>query len=393
VPALRPAKHLELNFAHCLYIPLHCTSKPFVSFIDTGYNSEQEIEKSVHKDIKKLKFIQDAESTVPPQFARFAGDAARWVAELLGTDNRHRQYVSSLAAWMAGLDHPSQYKFPPIPLEFVESEKRADWAKPWAQAVRKELFGTPEPPFTDMASAIAWIESEVNGIDRPSNKDQARRLWEYQLRAGEEFRRFLDNEGLPFDVSVNLSAPSLSYPGKDGWWIAARVDYHPKLRRLAIEADKMARACRWHQGQAVLFVLADACPFVSRASLTIRPISTNGQHGQGTLTLREAELKIRGTDFSERDLKSIFKELRRSGVAQKKPLSPLQAQIFAFIKQHRPPWNKDNPLTWKETLQAWNEANPQHKRKSIRGLYKVIDRCSGKVSSIAIASEQKKAQD
>ena len=338
-------------------------------------------------DAKTAEFIEEAKNKVPPAYSQYTEKAALWVATSLGPDRANLRHVSALAAaWAAeNAENAPSYTSPPvlpIPLDFVQSEMRADWARPWAQEVRRELFGVPEPPFDNMASAISWIENEAGTIDRTPDEGRVTRMHDYLLRVYEEFREFLDGEGLPFDVDIELKGHTLSYPGKDGWQIALPATFHRELRRLSVESDKMAKACGWQQQQTVLFILTDIPPFVSRVSLTVHPRSTNGEHGQGPLTLRSAELRIAGVDFSEKDLESVFKSLRQSGVTQKKPLRKLDARIFLFIRQHRSPWNKNNPLNWKETLQEWNAENPQHRYKSIRGLQKVLKRCYEKSTSL-----------
>ena len=317
--------------------------------------------------IDREQFVEEAIKTVPPEYHQYARQAVQWVADELGSHRQYFRYVSPLAAELtraaeSAKDTDPLLRFPIVPEDIVNSEIIADWAKPWAESVRQEVFGSPDPPFTSLTDAAAWIKEEEQ-TSRPESNLLRKELRDWEKKVVTEGRE-LQKRGMTFDFKVTVSRPVLAFPGTGDWVERAAANWSPKLRKLVRAAEGIADATGWQDAQVTAFLLIGMTPLVSRLRLNPEMKATKGEHGQGQLIRTWINVEIRGADFKFGDLKRLFRTIREYNVAQKYRLKDEAAKVWLFVREY----HHIQGHTWPETLNEWLRTFPESRKRSIRAL-------------------------
>jgi hypothetical protein len=309
--------------------------------------------------------------------ARMAPELREIAREILPTlrvpdlsDNEKVAYIASVAAVVQeeARKHAEDF-LPPAPVspqDEVRMEQLAAWLEPWARAVRSEVFGAAEPPFSSLKKAAEWIEREYEDAreaeelvarDLGRQVDAAVKAWlAVPVAATHEFAR----------ITIGPEEARVHYFGKDGWARVRGAMGSVKLSRLAWAAEDMARAAGWNRpAQATTYLLLGVAAPMPHFSVRTWTHTTGPRHGQAdSLRRREALLTIRGSDFSYDELREIWARLRKQGITEKKPLSRKHAEVWRFVEARRA-----RGLPWKRVLSEWNAAHDKDERyRTIRGL-------------------------
>jgi hypothetical protein len=331
-------------------------------------------------------FIKQATNSTPNELKRFVMPSIGFIKEQLpgGAIERNLRFVPALSRLQQdaiseestgkGLENIPIF-LPSCPNDEVRSQFLANWAEPWVQALREEIFGGSLPPFKTTQEAVNWILEENNS--HPVTESQKRRLEKIDKR----FRalRTWAREDDPWTFEISSSSYLLPYPGDNGWQRVVPVQA-PKLIKLARETKRMEERLGWQQVQAVIFMLTGLIPFVPNVRMNIRDACTNGQHGQDVLWRRWVEIKVNGKHVTMANIKRIFNYLNRNDIVKKRPLRSIDYEIYCFVTERR-----KRGHTWKQILMEWRESHPQDtKHQSIRGLQKVVEKAQKKEFEIRL---------
>ena len=307
---------------------------------------------------------------------------ARALLPLLSTAGlSETEIVVTLASAAAELkeqwDETLQDYIPPVPLspqDHLRAEYVERWLRPWAERVRTELFGTPEPPFSSMAEAANWIEEEY-ARTQPALKSAYRSLQE-QTEAMARAKNALEQPPFKaFQIKIDVTPASLTYLAPDGTSRAISAMGSEALSRLVWTARQMEAVVGWSDTlQATTYLLLGVAAPVPH--LVIGRSTSSWEPGVGqteTLHRREAVLTIRGSDLSHDELGELWRRLRRQGVTEKKPLKGHHLEVWRFVTDRR-----GQGSTWPQVLAEWN-ADPLHKPYvTVRGLEKAFKRAEKK---------------
>jgi len=286
------------------------------------------------------------------------------------SDEHKIAYVASVAAVVQEeLRKHAQDFLPPAPVspqDEVRMEQVARWLEPLAQAVREEVFGAAEPPFSSLEEAAEWIEHEYGDAreaeelvarDLGRQVDAAVAAWlAVAVTAEHEFAR----------ITIGPDEARVHYFGKDGWARVRGAMGSAKLSRLAWAAEDMARAAGWNQpAQATTYLLLGVAAPMPHFSISTMVHSAGPGHGQANpLRRREALLMIRGSDFSYDELREIWARLRKQGITEKKPLSRKHAEAWRLVEARRA-----RGVPWKRIRSEWNDCHDKDEQyETVRGL-------------------------
>lgn len=285
------------------------------------------------------------------------------------SDEHRIAYVASVAAVVQEEARRHAQDFlPPAPVspqDEVRMEQVARWLEPWAHAIRSELFGAAEPPFSSLEEAAEWIEHEYEDAreaeelvarDLGRQVDAAVKAWlAVAVTAEHEFAR----------ITIGPEEARVHYFGRDGWGQTRGAMGSAKLSRLAWAAEDMARAAGWNRpAQATTYLLLGVAAPMPHFSVETMTHTAGPRHGQSdSLRRREALLTIRGSDFSYEELREIWARLRKQGITEKKPLSRKHAEVWRFVEARRA-----RGVPWKRIRSEWNDSHDKDDWYGIRGL-------------------------
>lgn len=165
--------------------------------------------------------------------------------------------------------------------------------------VRSELFGSPEPPFPDLAAAVEWIESASQRPEvGPRERDRAEQLQE-EIRA-----RVAELESLlGWPIRFWLESPTLEYPKPpDDWVHAVRVPRGSPLLPLASVTRRLSVATGHRQAALVGYVLAGAEPRLPRCRIS------HAVRYPGPLSL--VTLTFNAQNIGWADLRQVYDQVR-----------------------------------------------------------------------------------
>jgi hypothetical protein len=329
------------------------------------------------------EFEKLAAAKVPPDYRDHAKRAAKirvnWPDRpRSGFDANDLFWVSALSAGLAATEGegsvaPTWSGLPVIPQEIAASIETAEWVRPWAEQVRRDLFGQPEAPFGSTADALAWARTLAEAaVPDTALSDELREALE---DFGERVSA-LKSKGLPFDPVVSTGDhPLLAFP-EDRWLVSVSAAWDPTLHTLWRECERITKATGWQPWQSVAFVLTGSDPLIARirvgVTYPLAPIPP--EHGQpGPLSYYRTNIQIRGADVSKDDLAQVFRYIRGMGVAVKKPLKRHEVDAFLIRRGHP-------GESWQDCLDRYHVQYPpkpgKHEGKitTIRGLQAAVEK-------------------
>jgi len=227
--------------------------------------------------------------------------------------------------------------------------------KPWAEKLRKKLFGVTEALFSDYNAAVDWIK-QYNvlitwRIDDPSIGDS------------EPYRRnirFFENDGKVGIVNARINSP---------------------LEKIIFASQKLVKELEigLEYNSLVIYVLADIPPFVPIIDVGINNSLVRLPSGR-YINYRQAEITIR-EGFNLTWLRWLYKVLREDmHLAKKKELNANHLQLYRLVQNKGgAPKGKGTLDFWKSAMDEWNIYHPKNKYKTWKGIKMGYERIMSKV--------------
>jgi hypothetical protein len=293
-------------------------------------------------------------------------------------------YVAAAAAAFEEVQRErDEEALPPVPVtpqDEVHIEQVERWLRPRAEALRSEVFGSPEPPFSSLAEAAIWITDE-----HARSREQERAVERYMgdcvnamTCADVEGESPVDYHA--FQIQVHPEEAHLRYIGVDGWVCGCGAMGSAKLTRLAWATEEMTRAAGWTESaQATTYLLLGVAAPIPHFTISTFVTRTGISEAPGaSLRRREAVLAIRGSDFSYDELREIWARLRRQGIREKKPLSRKHAEVWRFVNARRA-----LNMPWEQIREEWNSCHEEEDEEedqyaTIRGMQSACKRAEEK---------------
>ena len=190
------------------------------------------------------------------------------------------------------------------PDRLITSEYVLELIRPEVEAVRRKLFGSPEPPFKKYQEAVAWLERELR------RKGQNRRLEQVFDRSYRKWERQawrLQRLTTKCIVSPSLKARTITYvkPG-DEWTHSVAVRLGTRLAVLEDFLRKAEKRTGFSQPVLVMHVLTPIRAVLPRWTLSYTP--PVGEYKPGGLFT----VKILAQTVSWEDMRSIYQAINRT---------------------------------------------------------------------------------
>jgi hypothetical protein len=163
-------------------------------------------------------------------------------------------------------------------------------------------FKRPEPPFTSVAEAAAWVETR-------STKDLEgwRAKSRQRNKAHDEIQRLVNKHGIEIRYESTLLPYQMSNNELDIKWTP--VVPGTWLYRLAKETQRIAKHTGLPQDALVIHVLAGLSPVRSRARVTTRENHYTLPSGE-QIHVNEAVVTFRARDLTDRELRGIYRTVK-----------------------------------------------------------------------------------
>jgi hypothetical protein len=162
-------------------------------------------------------------------------------------------------------------------------------------------FKRPEPPFTSVEEAAAWVSTQ-------STKD----LEDWRAKSGQrnkahdEIQRLADKHG----IEIKFESTLLPYQMRDDEHIKwAPVVPGTWLYRLAKETQRIAKRTGLPQDALVIHILAGLKPVRSRARITTRENHHTLPSGE-QIHVNEADVTFRARDLTDKELRGIYRMVK-----------------------------------------------------------------------------------
>lgn len=215
---------------------------------------------------------------------------------------------------------------------------------PEVKKLREKRFGSPDPPFTNMADAAAWVE-EDSAADRKRHAGSSAAHALKKIRKLQRQHEFLEE--------VRIKAVELPYqrPGEDHM---RSVHTSPQTysRLLANRTSFIARYTGLPQDALVMHVLTGFEPERRRVSVKTTESSYAPYPGGPQLHTKHVQVSFYVRDLSEKQLRDIYNSVRGhiTGLNRKAHVEESQARIYELVHEHDGPWRKDWKHGGKEDL-------------------------------------------
>lgn len=236
----------------------------------------------------------------------------------------------------------------------IISSHMVELIRPEVEAVRRKLFGSPEPPFKKYEDSVAWLERESR------KKGQKRRLEQVFDRSYRKWERQawrlqrLTTKGI---VSPSLKARTITYAKPGDKWahsVAVRLD-----TRLAALEDFLRRAEKrtgFSQPVLVMHVLTPIPAVLPRWTLSYTP--PVGEYKPGGLFT----VKILAQTVSWKDMRSIYQAINRTiGRSKASILDETDQVLRGVMKRFGGP-----PARGK--MKYWQRVSEECRRQGARSL-------------------------
>lgn len=219
--------------------------------------------------------------------------------------------------------------------------------QPWAQELRKEVFGSPDAPFLrDLAAAANWIEAQAAADRERWIQDGTSRL-----DTNKEIKRLADLAGLvvkPVSLFLKYVKPE--------WEMQQTAPAFPgtSLDRLARETDRVSEKTAFQPETLTGFVLTGLQPMISRVRITK---SDGGCLVPGdTIPYRSVILEFNVADVSYDEVRALYAEIRKFfGVTDAERLSWHEFDFISLVDSMGGPPKQYKTRFWEEALRRWKE--------------------------------------
>ena len=206
---------------------------------------------------------------------------------------------------------------------YVRAGLMPDSVKEHVAKIRLDIFGSQEPPFSNIETMGEWIRTEASKQNSLNNTDVT-------------------------DIVT------LQYPCNDPvqGLFASRIPVfdNVQLRKLVLAVRFIAKDLDCQEGQATALILADKLPIIPAISVEIPQTfySDRPNKGKIIITIREP--------ISEARLVQVYRQLKQAlwGDKNHQLASERDCKLVEFVEQNIDP---NNPQ-WEENQKRWNREYP-----------------------------------
>ncbi|MFC1861012.1 hypothetical protein ACFLYL_01865 [Chloroflexota bacterium] len=234
---------------------------------------------------------------------------------------------------------------------------------PWAQKIRKRIFGKVETPFPDYDSAVEWIKLHNVTMTPYDGGNTSHSLEPCRTCMG-----FSDADGNDESAYPRIGSP---------------------LEKIIFACFKLTKKLEigLDSNSLVFFVLNDTIPFISPIEWYFTSHNVELPSGK-KINYREANFKIRD-DFNPMWLKFLDKKVREGMLlTKKKKLTAKHLQLYRLVCQKGgPPKGKGTVAFWESTRAEWNTNNPKDKYNTWKAIKIGYDRIISKLSATTHSTE------
>lgn len=260
------------------------------------------------------------------------------------------------------------------PRSFIRSKIYAQRVLPEVEGIRRELFGSKEPPFpNNLIAAGDWLETEAK--NQPAPEGHAPR-WGYKLSPGEMKKltvKKMKKLQLERPGKYGLEFATLGYSRGDEWAHYVIVSDGTRIRRLWLDANTIAKKLGCQDYQATDFILTGSLPYVP--SMYIK--KSGSLDGIGIYARAKIEL-ILYEPVTEEKLIQEYRIIRKKiwgKVKSSRKISHRNEQLIYFSEENidfeTPSWEK-NRRKWNNKFPNYWYKYPRTFRTAILRAYKRI---------------------
>jgi hypothetical protein len=226
---------------------------------------------------------------------------------------------------------------------------------PKIEDLRRERFGSSQPPFGFVTEAAQWVE-------RTSKADLAE--WRGESEGRNRARAAIERLAQKHRIEVKEEATQIPYqkPGDEHvkWAPAVPGTY---LYRLAEETRKMAMRCGIPQAALVTYVLTGLEPARSRVLLTTRENWYTLPSGE-QIGVNEATVTFRARDLTDKELRTVYSLVRgHVGGKGTKGMKDKDEGLWELVQNlNGPPQEHGSKgRFWEMVRERWNREHPDDK--------------------------------
>lgn len=269
--------------------------------------------------------------------------------------------------------------------DLVSSDFLVRKITPWVEKTREELFGAPEPPFSDdLESAISWIETTAR-IDLENKNPAAASIKKeiYQIAEQQE-------TSVPFlrrDIFVPVNDKVKSIFVQPG----------TLLYNLSRKIETISGATGFVKPSVTAYILTGLEPILPRVNISFQtgranlPDTNDHKTGTNSVTLSRKSIiiEIHSADLSPKELKAIYDRYRQElKIRKTKSLSKDQVKLFYLVYNRGGPPREGAKAFWQTIKEIWNSNSVNKPYKSWEGVYqryKIVER---KMESLFIKKDR-----
>jgi len=363
--------------------------------------------------MNQAEFFFQAKTECPEDLRAYVAGAQNVARDLLPAPlypddiDRFIQYVRRLVGSLAKReDEKQQPDFKLTPQDVIASNFLARKIRPWVKMVRKELFGSPQPPFSTLEEAEQWIGNEAqkdieraeagHGVDIKKLHQASLHLMEaYRGRSPVSFpyhSQFIEYAGADGKLKRVLVR---EFPAPQDWTAPQMRETKPQryslLAWLGNETRAMARATGFNQPSLIQYVLCpDSEPILPRYEMTTHANYQSLPTGE-EMRPTSVHLTIRATDLSFEELRQIYHAVRGSRqVKWQKGLTKKHETLDNIVRQKGGPLKgKGSKAFWLSVMNEINEwigehpenGDPYTEWRAVKKAYKPVGRLKESLSS------------
>jgi hypothetical protein len=239
-----------------------------------------------------------------------------------------RRFDSSAAASAAHLDFGLFQYLPMAPQDLMMSNDLAEKIRPAVEQVRRELFGSPHPPFTALEEARQWLEQTAAEQETQARVNNlAPEVLQQTICEMLEKYRVLTGETVDYPFQPQI----LKYVEPGNQWVRCMpVRGGMSLATLAMVSKELAGATGFFQASVVAYILAGIRPLLSPISISM----SWGCSNTFSLFRRRATIELHTSNITDAQLKTIRRVLRRAwSTERKKPLTAADKQLLDIVQR------------------------------------------------------------
>lgn len=258
------------------------------------------------------------------------------------------QYLNELAAGLlASLSKDEEGDAANIvltPEGLLTADYLAELYRYTVKLIRKDVFGSEDPPFKSYEEAVNWIEKKGVSLDELSN-----------VKKGIDI-------GKPYKFFFRSNDPiTMVYYNKDGIRTNAFAPPKSKLSRVVKIAQQLSEKTDFEWTSFVMYILADIKPLLPPYEVLALQEAKAVYSEDGTIRYTKSSVTVKlNTELCFDELLSLYNWIREScGVKRSKILNSKHLQLYQMVQRRGGPRKGKGAVSfWKSVMEEWNESYP-----------------------------------